>query len=174
MLPLLDSLLGWRLMFLVSSTAMPVSVLLWIGAPFSFLLFPSGWNRRDRKNYNAVVRHAVVGIFYLYLPRKKVLFFFLLIFFTLFAQDRLNERCLHTDSRSQNSWNRYKSQPDLCQAHLTNIFVNHCGGITFFTDDDSISHIERKNRVIYCCRNEAKQQLKTYSRHNYKQKITED
>lgn len=49
MLPLLDSLLGWRLMFLVSSTAMPVSVLLWIGAPFSFLLFPSGRKSKDRK-----------------------------------------------------------------------------------------------------------------------------
>lgn len=52
MLPLLDSLLGWRLMFLVSSTAMPVSVLLWMGAPFSFLLFPSGWNRTVGKNHN--------------------------------------------------------------------------------------------------------------------------
>lgn len=45
MLPLLDSRLGCRLMFLVSSTAMPVSVLLWIGAPFSFLLFPSAGTR---------------------------------------------------------------------------------------------------------------------------------
>lgn len=49
MLPLLDSLLGCRLMFLVSSTAMPVSVLLWMGAPFSFLVFPSGWKRSSGK-----------------------------------------------------------------------------------------------------------------------------
>lgn len=63
MLPLLDSLLGCRLMFLVSSTAMPVSVLLWIGAPFSFLLFPSGWKRKICK---VVVRDAAV-VFHLFI-----------------------------------------------------------------------------------------------------------
>lgn len=54
MLPLLDSRLGCRLMFLFSSTAMPVSVLLWIGAPFSFLLFPSELEREteDRKKFS--------------------------------------------------------------------------------------------------------------------------